>query len=60
MQIGSQKAVTIDYVLKDDAGEVLDTSEGRDPLTYLHGTGSVVLEDVVDGHCLLRSDLHGV
>jgi FKBP-type peptidyl-prolyl cis-trans isomerase SlyD len=51
MQIGSQKAVTIDYVLKDDKGEVLDTSEGRDPLTYLHGTGSVVpgLEKALDG-----------
>lgn len=51
MQIGSQKAVTIEYTLKDDAGEVLDTSEGREPLTYLHGTDSIVpgLEKALDG-----------
>jgi FKBP-type peptidyl-prolyl cis-trans isomerase SlyD len=51
MQIGSQKAVTIDYTLKDDAGEVLDTSEGRKPLTYLHGVGSLVpgLEKALEG-----------
>jgi len=42
MQIESRKAVTIDYTLKDDGGEVLDSSEGREPLTYLQGTGSVV------------------
>ena len=42
MQIGEKKAVTIHYTLKDDAGEVLDSSDGRDPLTYLHGVGSIV------------------
>jgi len=51
MQIGSQKAVTIEYTLKDDAGEVLDTSDGRKPLTYLHGVGSLVpgLEKALEG-----------
>jgi FKBP-type peptidyl-prolyl cis-trans isomerase SlyD len=51
MQVGSQKAVTIHYVLKDDDGEVLDSSEKREPLTYLHGTGSVVpgLEKALEG-----------
>ena len=51
MQIGSQKAVTISYTLKDDQGEVLDTSEGREPLTYLHGTGNIVpgLEAALEG-----------
>ncbi|HEX3904951.1 MAG TPA: peptidylprolyl isomerase [Polyangia bacterium] len=42
MQITDQKAVTIHYTLKDDAGEVLDTSRGRDPLNYLQGAGNVV------------------
>jgi FKBP-type peptidyl-prolyl cis-trans isomerase SlyD len=51
MQIGSQKAVTIGYTLKDEEGKVLDTSEGRQPLTYLHGTGSIVpgLEKALEG-----------
>ncbi|HEX2661084.1 MAG TPA: peptidylprolyl isomerase [Polyangia bacterium] len=37
-------AVTIGYTLKDDAGKVIDTSEGegRQPLTYLHGVGALV------------------
>lgn len=51
MQIGSKKAVTIAYTLKDDAGEVLDTSEGQEPLIYLHGTGNIVpgLEKALEG-----------
>lgn len=51
MQIGSKKAVTIHYTLKNDEGEVLDTSAGRDPLTYLHGGGNIVpgLEKALDG-----------
>jgi FKBP-type peptidyl-prolyl cis-trans isomerase SlyD len=51
MQIGAQKAVTIGYTLKNDAGEVLDTSEGRAPLAYLHGAGNIVpgLEKALDG-----------
>jgi FKBP-type peptidyl-prolyl cis-trans isomerase SlyD len=51
MQIGAKKAVTIHYTLRDDAGEVLDSSEGRAPLTYLHGEGNIVpgLEKALDG-----------
>ena len=51
MQIGSGKAVSIAYTLKDDDGKVLDTSEGRPPLTYLHGRGAIVpgLEKVLEG-----------
>jgi len=51
MQIGAQKAVTIGYTLKDDEGNVLDSSDGGDPLTYLHGAGDIVpgLEKALDG-----------
>jgi FKBP-type peptidyl-prolyl cis-trans isomerase SlyD len=42
MEIAERSAVTIAYILKDDTGKVLDSSEGRDPITYLHGTGAVV------------------
>jgi FKBP-type peptidyl-prolyl cis-trans isomerase SlyD len=42
MQIADKVAVTIAYTLTDDDGKVLDTSEGREPLTYLHGVGTLV------------------
>ncbi|HVV49061.1 MAG TPA: peptidylprolyl isomerase [Polyangia bacterium] len=42
MQISDRKAVTIHYTVKDEAGEVLDTSRGRDPLDYLQGLGNIV------------------
>lgn len=42
MQIADKKAVSISYTLKNEAGDVLDSSEGRAPLVYLHGTGSIV------------------
>ena len=37
MQIGNQTVVTIDYTLTDDRGEVLDTSQGEEPLVYING-----------------------
>jgi FKBP-type peptidyl-prolyl cis-trans isomerase SlyD len=51
-QIGAQKVATIAYTLKDDGGEVVDSSVGRDPLVYIHGIGSLVrgLEKALDGH----------
>ena len=30
------------YTLTDESGEVLDSSEGAQPLNYLHGTGSII------------------
>ena len=42
MQIGDKKVVRIDYTLKNAGGEVLDTSEGGEPLSYLHGAHQIV------------------
>jgi FKBP-type peptidyl-prolyl cis-trans isomerase SlyD len=42
MQVADKKAVTITYTLRDEEGAVLDSTEGRDPLTYLHGAGNLV------------------
>ena len=42
MVIGEKKVVRIDYTLKNASGEVLDTSEGGEPLTYLHGGHQIV------------------
>ena len=42
MLIADRCAVSIHYTLTDDAGDVLDSSVGREPLTYLHGAGQIV------------------
>src|SRR5690606_6683328 len=42
MPIASDSAVAIDYTLTDDAGTVIDSSEGRGPLWYLHGHDNIV------------------
>ncbi|SDS73213.1 FKBP-type peptidyl prolyl cis-trans isomerase /Apo-metallochaperone SlyD [Halopseudomonas litoralis] len=42
MQIAANKAVSIEYTLTNDAGEVLDTSAGGEPLVYLHGAGNII------------------
>lgn len=41
--IKSNSVVTMHYELKDAAGEVLDSSAGQDPLTYLHGAGNIIV-----------------
>jgi len=51
MQIIKNAIALIHYTLKDDEGEILDTSEGRDPLAYLHGSGNIIpgLEAELEG-----------
>ena len=51
MQISKHKAVAIEYTLTNDSGEVIDTSEGQDPLSYLHGAGNLIsgLEQALEG-----------
>jgi FKBP-type peptidyl-prolyl cis-trans isomerase SlyD len=51
MVIEKNRVVSIDYTLKDDDGEVLDSSEGSDPLVYLHGNDNIIpgLEKHLDG-----------
>jgi FKBP-type peptidyl-prolyl cis-trans isomerase SlyD len=51
MKIEKDKVVSIEYTLRDDKGEVLDTSEGREPLAYLHGNGNLIpgLESQLEG-----------
>ncbi len=51
MQIASQKVITIEYTLKDESGELLDSSEHDGPLSYLHGFGNIVpgLEQALEG-----------
>ena len=51
MQIAAQKVVSIEYTLKDTDGKVLDTSDGGEPLHYLHGASNIVvgLEKALEG-----------
>ena len=51
MLVAKNSVVAIDYTLKDDDGDVLDTSQGREPLTYLHGGGGIIpgLERELEG-----------
>ncbi|MCB1156755.1 MAG: peptidylprolyl isomerase [Leptospiraceae bacterium] len=51
MQISKNKVVTIDYTLKSDEGEILDSSSGREPLAYIQGTSSIIpgLENALEG-----------
>lgn len=51
MQVSKDKVVSIDYTLRDDQGQVLDTSSGREPLPYLHGAQNIIpgLEAALEG-----------
>ncbi len=51
LPIGDNIVATIHYKLTDNAGEVLDTSEGAEPLSYLHGAGNLIpgLEQALAG-----------
>ena len=42
MQIAVNTVVFFDFTLKNDNGEVLETSVGGEPLAYLHGMGEIV------------------
>jgi FKBP-type peptidyl-prolyl cis-trans isomerase SlyD len=51
MLIQNDKVVTMHYHLTDPDGQVLDSSRGSDPLTYLHGAGHLIrgLEQALTG-----------
>ena len=51
MQIAENKVVAIDYKLTDEDGKLLDSSEGREPLHYLHGANNIIpgLESALSG-----------
>jgi FKBP-type peptidyl-prolyl cis-trans isomerase SlyD len=51
VEVSSDKVVLIHYTLKDDKGEVVDSSAGGDPLAYIQGHGNLVagLEKALEG-----------
>ena len=51
MSISKNNVVTLDFTVSNIDGEILDTTEDKQPLEYLHGTGYLVsgLEDELEG-----------
>jgi FKBP-type peptidyl-prolyl cis-trans isomerase SlyD len=54
MTISTNHVVSIHYTLTNDAGEILDSSTGNDPLAYIHGIGNIIpgLEAALTGRAL--------
>lgn len=54
MQISSGKVVLFDYTLTDDDEIIIDTSESRGPLGYIHGSGQIIpgLEKALEGRAV--------
>ncbi len=42
MTIKQDSVVTLHYTLRDDGGEVIDSSTSGSPLSYLHGRGNLI------------------
>ena len=51
MNITKDSVVTIHYTLKDDQNKIIDASNGKEPLVYLHGSGMMIptLEEALEG-----------
>ena len=51
MQIAKHKVAAIHYILRDNDGNVLDSSEGRNPLYYIQGIGNLIpgMEEGLEG-----------
>ena len=51
LTIQNDRVATLNFVLKDDDGDVIDASEAGDPLIYLHGHDNIVpgLEEALAG-----------
>lgn len=50
MKVGNSMVVSVEYTLKGEDGEVIESNIGKDPLVYLHGAGNIIegLEDGLD------------
>ena len=51
MTVQDNKVVSFNYTLTDKDGQELDTSQGKEPLSYLHGAGNIIagLEKAMTG-----------
>ena len=51
MEIQKGRVVGMHYTLRNEEGEIIDTSEGREPLQFLQGYGNIIpgLESELEG-----------
>ena len=51
VKISKHSVAAIHYTLKDNAGKVIDSSIGHEPLCYLHGEGNLIpgMEEGLEG-----------
>lgn len=42
-RVGKDKLVSLEYTLRLEDGEVVDSNVGQEPLTYTHGNGELIL-----------------
>ena len=51
MEIQKGRVVGMHYTLRNEEGEIIDTSEGREPLMFLQGYGNIIpgLESELEG-----------
>lgn len=54
MKIARESVVSFHFTLKNSKGEVIESSEGHEPLVYLHGTRAIVpgLEEALEGRAV--------
>jgi FKBP-type peptidyl-prolyl cis-trans isomerase SlyD len=58
MNVGRGCVVRLHYTLRDETGATLESSRGREPLTYLHGSGQLItglerrIEGASEGHAV--------
>ncbi|MFH1853631.1 MAG: peptidylprolyl isomerase [Candidatus Neomarinimicrobiota bacterium] len=57
MKITDKAVVSIHYTLTADDGNVIDSSRGKNPLNYLHGSGNIIsgLEKALTGKAVGES-----
>jgi FKBP-type peptidyl-prolyl cis-trans isomerase SlyD len=51
MRIKLGRVISMDYMVRVDTGEIVETSSGRSPIEYLHGAGQILpaLERALEG-----------
>lgn len=51
MRVKDGKVILLDYLVRLGTGEVVETSKGKGPIEYLHGTGQILpaLERAIEG-----------
>ncbi len=51
MKIEKDTVVSIHYTLRDDSGDVIDSSKDRDPLDFIQGAGQIIpgIEKALEG-----------